>query len=204
MLHLYPKNHIREYGEQMVQTFDDLLSEDDGKQHAFAIWFRIGRELPLNIIEEHTNNLKGVNMDNIKSNKRVLVIGGAVALLTIGIGTSFVLRNNAEFSPTTLSKVQHSGEKPACSEAAPASNSPVATEDETNINNAVTTSIIDVPAGTQVDTYFKSASNDSKTRTGTAIYSGSYGKYNFTAKKNAQDSNDFSGGWKITNFEACE
>lgn len=71
--YLYPKEHRKEYSEQMVRTFKDLLIEQTSKRHSIAVWLRVSRELPLNIVEEHINNLGEMKMSNLKSNKPLII-----------------------------------------------------------------------------------------------------------------------------------
>jgi hypothetical protein len=60
---------------------------------------------------------------------------------------------------------------------------------------SVMTSIIDIPAGTNVDVFYKSYGKDEAK--GTAIYESTYGSYNFTSVKTKN-------GWITTDFVACK
>lgn len=60
---------------------------------------------------------------------------------------------------------------------------------------SVVTSIIDIPAGTNVDIFYKSYSKDEAE--GTAVYESTYGSYNFASVKTKN-------GWITTDFVACK
>ncbi|HEV7453655.1 MAG TPA: hypothetical protein VGO07_00180, partial [Candidatus Saccharimonadales bacterium] len=108
-----------------------------------------------------------------------------------------------EYSPTNLAKVEHAAKLPQCLQKTNNPNIKVSAEDRAFIENNAASSIIDVAAGTNVDAYFKTY--DGKTATGSSVYSGKYGSYNFTAKKVADNAtNNYVGGWKITRLEACK
>ena len=202
LLHLYPKSHQKDYGEQMVQTFDDLLHEDRSTQHAVAVWLRVGRELPFNIVEEHISNWEGSKMNNGKSSGRIIVAVGVVAVVVIGVMVGLLVMHRGSFSPTTLADIQGAANKPACVQPAANSQLQVSNQDTEFVGNAAASSIIDVPAGTNVDVFFKTFT--ASKATGSAVYSGSYGKYNFTAEHTQNDAGGYTGGWKITQFAACK
>ncbi len=205
LLHLYPKAHRAEYGEQMVQTLDDILSDHRDAQGRIAIWFRVSLEMPLNIIEEHVNNLEEIRMDKLakKFNGRLIGIMSAVVFAVAGVGLYTVLHQQHDFSGITLAQAQRPTGRPACLQAKTNPNLKASQQDQQFIANANTASIIDVPAGTNVDSYLKTYNGSSAT--GTSVYSGKYGRYNFVAKKVADNAtNNYVGGWRITHFEACK
>ncbi len=204
VLKLYPKAHRQEYGEQMVQTLDDLLSERQGAFERLGIWLRVAFELPHNLAEEHINNIRGMNMNDIKlTNKKFRLAVGLVGIIAVVVVLLLILHRPNQYQPTTLSKVPRSATPPACVQDRDNPNLSVKSEDQTFIANAVTLSIIDVPAGTNVDVHLKSYSESGAS--GTAIYSGKYGRYNLVASKTSSNtSNDYEGGWKITSFEVCK
>ncbi|HEV7454552.1 MAG TPA: hypothetical protein VGO07_04815, partial [Candidatus Saccharimonadales bacterium] len=73
LLHLYPKAHRKAYGEQMVQTLDDILADQHNTSEKVMVWIRVGSELPFNVIEENINNLGEMRMG--KQAKISMVIG---------------------------------------------------------------------------------------------------------------------------------
>jgi len=72
--------------------------------------------------------------------------------------------------------------------------------DQANIVNAVMGTVIDIPAGTNVDIHVKTY--DKAVATGTSIYESTYGSYNFTARKVPASSSDKE-SWAVYKFEAC-
>src|SRR5690348_1659680 len=104
LLHLYPKAHRQEYGELMVQTFDDLLGEDSSARHSIAIWLRVVGELPANITQEHIHNLEGKNMTELlkSANKRTGIMVGMVAVIVLVISLILFMDNGGTpiYSPT--------------------------------------------------------------------------------------------------------
>lgn len=185
----------------MVQTLDDMLADRQGTTEKLGVWLRIGKEMPLNIVEEYISNWEGADMEK-STNKRRIIIGGSIALLlVVGLGIGYAVTRSNQFTPTTLANVQKSDSGVACLQTKDNSALSVASQNSNFIGNAVATSIIDVPAGTNVDVYFKSFDNTNAT--GTAIYAGKYGTYNFTAIK-TQTGPSYTGGWTITHFAACK
>lgn len=203
VLKLYPKAHRQEYGEQMVQTLDDLLSERQESSERAGIWLRVILELPSNLAEEHIHTIRGLSMSDRKlTNKNILVIVG-VSVVVVGVVLAFVLFRNDQYNPTTLAKVPKSATPPACLQRSNNPNLLVNAEDKTFIDNTIVSSIIDVPAGTNVDIYLKSY--DGTRASGTGVYSGKYGSYNFTAKKTSSNAgDDYVGGWELEKFEVCK
>jgi len=203
LLRLYPRAHRREYGEQMTQTLDDMLSEKHSSSERAAVWLRVGRELPLNIIEEHIHNLEEIHMSRIlKINKRTSVIVSVVIVIALGVSVSLILRSNEQYSPTTFSSLQRTHSRPTCLQPNTNTGLRVDSQDTTYIGNIVATSITDARAGTNVNVYFKTY--DGSNATGTAAYGGAYGNYNFTVKKVASNAtNPYVGGWKVTRFLSC-
>jgi hypothetical protein len=85
LLHLYPRSHREAYGRQMVQTLDDILSEERSARGRFIVWLRVTWELPINIIEENIHNTGGISVNKLtKVSNRRLVIYAALALLIAG------------------------------------------------------------------------------------------------------------------------
>lgn len=68
--------------------------------------------------------------------------------------------------------------------------------DQMAIESAVGMTVIDMPAGTNFDTYVKTYNET--VATGTTVYESTYGSYNFTAEKAGQST------WLVTTFVACK
>lgn len=81
LLRLYPKSHREIYGEQIVQTLDDILSDQGRARGRLAVWLRVACELPVNIIEENLNNKGDIGMRITKINNRQLVYGALIILV---------------------------------------------------------------------------------------------------------------------------
>ncbi len=141
-------------------------------------------------------------MNTKKINRRVAVAGGVIIIGIASLAIGLALHHHNTYTPTTLAHIQHPATKTACLQTVTNPQVHISDNENTSIGNAAATSIIDVPAGTNVDVYFKTYT--SSKATGSAVYSGSYGTYNFVAEHNATNSDDYTGGWKITHFEACK
>lgn len=205
LLHLYPKAHRQEYGELMMQTLDDILRDQETASQRLGVWFRVAKELPSNLTEEHLRNLENILMRNVVANlgKRKALLLIIISAITIGavFAVAINIMRPQQFTPTTLSNISKSSEKSACLQTQENTALAVPDNDASSIANASTLSIIDVPAGTNVDVYIKTYS--STKATGTAIYSGKYGSYNFEAGK-ASKGDAYTNGWQITQFNACK
>ena len=83
-LHLYPKSHQKAFGKQMVQTLDDMLSDQKTRSGRSTVWLRLLFELPINIIEENLSSVGGISVNKLTriTNKQYLYI--VLALLVIG------------------------------------------------------------------------------------------------------------------------
>lgn len=141
--------------------------------------------------------------------KYVVLIGILVLVIIVG-GIGFVMRTNKSSSATSTQSdgqtqltLKFSGLQahyPSNPETCLAtSNDPGLKPDgtdQTDIENAVASTVIDIPAGTNIDVHIKSY--DKTSATGTSIYESTYGSYNFTAKKPNQ------GSWVVTKFVACK
>lgn len=92
LLHLYPKQHRRAYGQQMVQTLDDMLSEQQSSFGRFTIWLKVGIELPVNAIEENISGLGEISVNKLTKITAkqyayiasALLLGGCYALIVVG------------------------------------------------------------------------------------------------------------------------
>lgn len=139
------------------------------------------------------------------SKKGYLVAGIFVFILVVGGSVVFAISRNNQSNPTTLNKARanSSTTPPVCLAESDNPNLKVDSQDQTYIVNAVIANIIDVPAGTNVDVHIKTY--DSVTATGSSVYAGNYGSYNFTAKKTGTETtNSYQGNWKVTEFLACK
>lgn len=87
LLHLYPKAHREAYGDQMAQTLEDILAEQPDRLNRFIVWIRVACELPINIVEENSNNMGEISMNKLtKVSNKQLLNGVLVALVVIGYG----------------------------------------------------------------------------------------------------------------------
>lgn len=109
--------------------------------------------------------------------------------------------NYSQFNGTALARIQRPSNKPICLQKTNNASLTIGKQTTEFIGNAVATSITDVPAGTNVDVYFKTFGNSKAT--GSAVYSGSYGNSNFVAEKQARSDSEYTGGWKISELKAC-
>jgi hypothetical protein len=203
LLFLYPRTHRHEYGEQMVQTLEDMLAARESSTERIATWIRVGSELPLNIIEENISALGGIRMNKLSRTTK-WATGGVVALIA-GVIVLILLtpHGHPDYTARNLAYVPHAAKPPACLQTTKNPSLQVPDEEHTFIENNLASSITDVPAGTNVTAYIKTY--DGKIATGSSVYSGKYGTYNFTAKKLHDNSvNDYVGGWKITALEVCK
>jgi hypothetical protein len=95
LLHLYPKSHRRAYGRQMVQTLDDILSEQEGRYGRFTVWLRVFFELPINIIEENLNSRGDMSVNKLTKISNRQLIYMVLAILVIGsyVGMAIIWRH---------------------------------------------------------------------------------------------------------------
>ena len=138
-------------------------------------------------------------------NKKKYGLISAGVLLFIISCALVVLHNNNQVTPTTLSqlKAKSSANPTTCLTEKDDPNIKADPQEQTYIANAAIANIIDIPAGTHVDVYLKTY--DGSTATGTSIYAGKYGSYNFTAEKTGTETNNsYQGNWKIDAFAACK
>jgi hypothetical protein len=108
-LHLYPKSHRKEYGPQMVQTLDDILSEQQGRYERFAVWLRVYCELPINIIEENLNSMGGMSVNKLTKISNRQLIYGVLAVLVIGsyVATAIIWRHQRTEVNTLNAQLQN-------------------------------------------------------------------------------------------------
>lgn len=84
LLHLYPKSHRAAYGDQMLQTLDDLLSDQHSAYGRIAVWLRVAYELPINVIEENLNSMGEISVNKLTKISNRQLWYGIFALLLIG------------------------------------------------------------------------------------------------------------------------
>jgi|GEM_PF-2749751 len=84
LLHLYPKSHRKAYGQQMVQTLDDILSDQHSRYGRFGVWLRVAYELPINIIEENFNSIGEISVNKLTKISNRQLLFGVLAVLIIG------------------------------------------------------------------------------------------------------------------------
>lgn len=126
-------------------------------------------------------------------NRKTYTIIG-IAILLIAIGSLVITRQE---KPDAIKAVA------ACTMKDNSLNLKVSTSDENNLASAASDEITNVPAGTHTDINIKTYNGS--TATGSTLYAGSYGSYNFTAKKNKsipEPSNQIN--WVITSFIPCK
>ncbi len=87
LLNLYPRSYLKEYKNLMVQTFRNMLEDNND----FKVWLRVAKELPVNLLDEHLENIKGGTM-KLKNNSR-LIIAILISILSgvVGFFLSFLI-----------------------------------------------------------------------------------------------------------------
>src|SRR5580765_5811586 len=93
LLYLYPKQHREVYGQQMLQTLDDILSDQDNSFGRFAVWLKVGIELPINAFEENISSIGEISVNKLPkiTAKQYAYVG--LAILLVGSYTLIVLSN---------------------------------------------------------------------------------------------------------------
>ena len=195
LLGLYPKPYREQYGEQMVQTLDDWLHDSESGASKLTIWLRVIGDLPVSVIQEHIVTMEGKTMKETTKNSKTIILVAATLLVATAFGGIAWLMAHQSFHPTTLSNVQSRAPKQTCLLAQDDPAVKIPEPALTDLSYAVMSSIIDVPAGTNVDIHFKSFTGTQAT--GTSVYQGTYGSYNFAAEKKPA-------GWIITSFDPCK
>lgn len=82
-LHLYPKAHREAYGEQILQTLEDILADQPNGFSRFVVWLRVICELPINVIQENSNNIGETGMSKLSKVTNKQLMYGALALLVV-------------------------------------------------------------------------------------------------------------------------
>ncbi len=132
-----------------------------------------------------------------KQTKRtIVVIGLFIATVTTLLVVQLMNRPSDVFSPKSLADVKAAAPSPvhSCFAVDDSKGLVIPEEDQTSIQNETMSRIIDIPAGTTYNVNFNTYSEASAT--GTVVYSGDYGSYNFAASKR-------SSGWTVLGFEVC-
>lgn len=141
----------------------------------------------------------------------VLIISAIIVIVVIIVGVVLLQQSTTQTSSQaqtqsslsfTFSDLQANYPQNPAACLATAEQSDVAVDQATknDIDMTLASTIIDIPAGTNVDVYLKTF--DKTVATGTIVYESTYGSYNFTAKKT--DSRDAqSASWIVTKFAAC-
>lgn len=148
-------------------------------------------------------------------NKKYTILLFVAVLAIAGALTYFVSRSDSDSSQNqvqgrepkqlslTFSELQanYPSSTDACLTTSDAADLAVDSSDRSAIESANLGTIIDIPAGTNVDVFVKTY--DDSRATGTSIYESTYGSYNFTAQKVADPG---SGGshWVVSKFVACK
>ena len=208
LIRLYPRSFQERFAEPMLQTFGDMCREQAAAGNnlgAFALKTYI--ETLLEIIKEQ---LKEVVMKTNTRNKRTLIVaGGIFGALAIGLVATMLLNTGSTpiqpGSTIEQAKEQSRGNKAAClvndeqvENLVRADDNHVYLEKEFSMFDfTVVSGIIDVPAGTQVDVTINSYSDG--IATGSALYDGDYGDYNYSVKYLGQPSE-----WELVSLVGCE
>lgn len=144
-------------------------------------------------------------MAKLSGGEIATIVGAIVVLAGIGVVMYMAQSRNDAYVATTF--VETKAKAPANPKVCVAkSDNPklkVPYVDQTDIVNIVSSSIIDVPAGTNVSVYLGTY-NGSKS-TGSIIYDGNYGTYNFSVTRKADTSASFGTiNWTVDTFVACK
>lgn len=127
----------------------------------------------------------------------------AIALVAIGAQMVWTLSHKPE-SATTLAALDKTDPKsrPGCLAKQDNPDLTVPISDQQHLTWAAIDHVLDVPAGTNVNIYLKTY--DGNMASGTSVYAGDYGAYNFTAKTHGPSKSGIEGNWVITSFVACK
>jgi hypothetical protein len=96
-LRLYPRTYRQEYGDQMVQTLQDMLDNCETPQSRALVWLRVSLEMPLSALQENISNggEKGMKKLAFTSDKRLRrdigFIIAAILIVVIGLGHDRIL-----------------------------------------------------------------------------------------------------------------
>jgi hypothetical protein len=85
VLRLYPREHQKRYGKQMLQTVEDMLDDAPSFIERTTVWTRIIIELPMSLYTEHMQAI-GDKMHAPKNPQKVRNIS-ALVLLVLSLAT---------------------------------------------------------------------------------------------------------------------
>lgn len=57
LIKLYPKKYKEKYGDQIIQTTEDMLNNTTGQYSKILIWIKVFFDLPFNILKQHILNI---------------------------------------------------------------------------------------------------------------------------------------------------
>lgn len=136
-------------------------------------------------------------------NKKLLIVGIVVVTL-FGLGKFTATHSNLTASGISQPK-RIADVKPKADATLPTcfkdnAGITISLGERQKIESALSSYLIDVPAGTNDDILISSFDGDKIA--GSSRYRGNYGSYNFGATKDT-NTNKYPSGWKITSYSAC-
>lgn len=139
----------------------------------------------------------------IKTGHIMIIAGVVIVVLSVAAALFFMQNRSDEYTRRTLSETRANAPAnlAACTAKSDSRDLNIPSSDQTDIFNSVVTSIIDIPAGTDVNVYV--GAYDGATAGGSIVYAGDYGSYNFTATKN-NTSQSAGINWTVKTFVACK
>lgn len=129
--------------------------------------------------------------------KRVAILTIIVVIILAVIGAVIMLcGRSAAYTPRTFAEAKSHAPKalPACVDTSKESSLNVSSAEQTSLFYAAVVGISDVPAGTPAD--MKIAAYSPTNASGTVMYGGTYGEFNFSTEKR-------NGNWELLTFEMC-
>jgi hypothetical protein len=82
LLLLYPAHYRRQYGEPMVQTFDDMLADEPTRLGRASLWLRALWDIPQSAVNIYITDGKEIHMS--RNTKIILTVVAAFLLLANG------------------------------------------------------------------------------------------------------------------------
>ena len=211
LLKLYPRQYRERFASQMLLTFGDMCSEQHTRLGLLGVCLHAYADTFVGIIKE---NYKEVVMEKSNRAKGIVVVSVLATVRIVG-GLAFRGSRGSEvikpFSKLSEAREIASKQEPAACLADSQTaieqtrvddkffESPSGTQDQENSYLVMETSfgLQDVPAGTQYETTINSYQGGIVQ--GSIIYSGDYGKYNYTIKKVSTDR-----AWEFVSMVPCE
>jgi hypothetical protein len=86
---LYPKQYRAAYGEQMVQTLEDMLADMPSRKAKTAFWLRTGFDLQRSLIEQ---NIRNIGETYMGTTNRLLACAAWIAVAAVAIVAFHALR----------------------------------------------------------------------------------------------------------------